>query len=103
MSKVSVDDDRNLDSLPNNDLVKIRIHVYILISGECNPSWERNASKRNFTYFPFLFKFYTRMKTATKGAVGLPLAVQVVGRRFDEETVLRVMKEVEGLVKYERK
>ena len=43
------------------------------------------------------------MKQSTKGAIGLPLAVQVVGRRFDEETVLRVMKEVEGLVKYERK
>ena len=42
------------------------------------------------------------MKTATKGAIGLPLAVQVVGRRFDEETVLRVMKEVEGLVKYDK-
>ena len=43
------------------------------------------------------------MKQSTKGAIGLPLAVQVVGRRFDEETVLRAMKEVEGLVKYERK
>ena len=29
VSKVSVDDDRNLDSLPNNDLVKIRIGVKV--------------------------------------------------------------------------
>ena len=43
------------------------------------------------------------MKQATKGAIGLPLAVQVVGRRFEEETVLRVMKDVEALAGYESK
>ena len=48
-------------------------------------------------------QFYTRMKQATKGAIGLPLAVQVVGRRFEEETVLRVMKDVEALAGYESK
>ena len=48
-------------------------------------------------------QFYTRMKQATKGAIGLPLAVQVVGRRFEEETVLRVMKDVEALAGYEPK
>ncbi len=35
------------------------------------------------------------MKKATKGAIGMPLAVQVVGRRNDEETVLRLLKEIE--------
>lgn len=35
------------------------------------------------------------VKAAIKGAIGLPLAVQVVGRRFDDEGVLRVMKELD--------
>jgi Asp-tRNA(Asn)/Glu-tRNA(Gln) amidotransferase A subunit family amidase len=39
------------------------------------------------------------MKQSTKGALGMPLAVQVVGRRYDEELVLRVMKELETLNK----
>ena len=34
-------------------------------------------------------------KERTKGALGLPLAVQVVARRFDDEMVLRVLKELE--------
>ena len=36
---------------------------------------------------------------ATKGAEGLPIGVQVVGRRFQEELVLHVMKEIETLAK----
>ena len=43
------------------------------------------------------------MKQSTLGAVGMPLAVQVVARRFQEETILKIMKEVEGLAKYKRK
>jgi Asp-tRNA(Asn)/Glu-tRNA(Gln) amidotransferase A subunit family amidase len=30
-----------------------------------------------------------------RGAVGLPVAVQLVGRPFEEEVVLRVMREIE--------
>ena len=40
------------------------------------------------------------LKTALgMDTVGLPVAVQVVARRFNEETVLRVMKEIEEMYK----
>ena len=43
--------------------------------------------------------FYKWVADATKGAEGLPIGVQVVGRRFQEELVLHVMKEIETLAK----
>ena len=49
-----------------------------------------------------LFQFVKGMKESTKGAIGMPLAVQVVSRRFQEETILKIMKEIEGLAKYKR-
>lgn len=48
------------------------------------------------------FQFVKGMKESTKGAIGMPLAVQVVSRRFQEETILKIMKEIEGLAKYKR-
>ena len=42
------------------------------------------------------------MKPAAVGAVGLPLSVQVVGRRFDEEAVLRVMKELKEMAPFQK-
>ena len=47
-------------------------------------------------------QFVKGMKESTKGAVGMPLAVQVVARRFQEETILKIMREIEGLAKYKR-
>ena len=40
---------------------------------------------------------YRQIKTACSGAVGLPVAVQIVGKRFGEEAVLRVMRQLEQL------
>ena len=37
---------------------------------------------------------------ATRGGEGLPTAVQVVGRRFQDETVLYCMKQIEKMAKY---
>ncbi len=34
------------------------------------------------------------MKAAASDAVGLPIGVQVIGRRFQEELVLKVMEAV---------
>lgn len=38
------------------------------------------------------------VRQATRGAVGMPIGVQVVGRHFQEEKVLAVMKQIELLV-----
>ena len=35
------------------------------------------------------------IKGGCKDSIGVPLAVQVVGRRYDEEMVLRVMTELD--------
>ena len=40
------------------------------------------------------------IKESTKGGLGLPLSVQVVGLPWNEELVLRVMKELENAAKY---
>ena len=40
---------------------------------------------------------YRQIKRACSGAVGLPVAVQIVGKRFGEEAVLRVMRQLEQL------
>ena len=37
-------------------------------------------------------------RDATRGAVGCPVGVQVVGRHYQEEVVLHVMEVIEGLV-----
>ena len=39
---------------------------------------------------------YNVVREGTKGAVGLPLNVQVVGKPWHEEMVLAVMKELDG-------
>ena len=38
-------------------------------------------------------------REAARGGAGLPLGVQVIGRHFQEEMVLHVMKTIENLVK----
>ena len=38
---------------------------------------------------------YNLIKSGAKGAVGLPLNVQVIGKAWQEEMVLGVMKELE--------
>ena len=45
---------------------------------------------------------YRHIKNACKGSVGLPLAVQIVGRRYNEELILRLMKELEPIVNFGR-
>ena len=39
---------------------------------------------------------------ATRGAEGLPIGVQVVGRHWQEEMVLQVMAEIENIVKHNK-
>ena len=39
---------------------------------------------------------YNIIKNGTKGAIGLPLNVQVIGKPWHEELVLSVMKELEN-------
>ena len=39
---------------------------------------------------------YNIIKNGTKGAIGLPLNVQVIGKPWHEELVLSVMKEFEN-------
>ena len=43
---------------------------------------------------------YKIIRNGTKGAVGLPLNVQVVGKAWQEEMVLHVMSELERAAKY---
>ena len=43
---------------------------------------------------------YKIIRNGTKGAVGLPLNVQVVGKPWHEEMVLHVMSELETAAKY---
>lgn len=59
ITKVSEQDDKDLESLPSNDL------------------------------------FYKFMKQRCKKSVGLPLGIQIVGRRFQEELILALMTELE--------
>ena len=40
-------------------------------------------------------QYYKLVKSKTKGAVGMPLAVQVVAPGYGEETILRIMREIE--------
>ncbi len=42
---------------------------------------------------------YGWVKDGTRGAVGMPLNVQVIGRPWNEEMVARVMKEIHESVK----
>ena len=44
---------------------------------------------------------YGWLKEGTRGAEGMPLNVQVVGRPWTEELVLRVMRELEDEMKRE--
>lgn len=41
-------------------------------------------------------------REASRGALGCPLGVQVVGRHYQEEMVLHVMETIEKLVKYHK-
>ena len=52
-------------------------------------------------YFTF-YRFIAISRMPCKGSVGLPLAVQIVGRRYNEELVLRLMKELERIVNFDR-
>ena len=45
----------------------------------------------------------TMKKVATQGAAGLPLNVQVIGRPWQEEVILRVMREIETAVQFRSK
>ena len=63
-------------------------------------------------FFSWLYKYewhlfhiiqvYRHIKNACKESVGLPLAVQIVGRRYNEELILRLMKELEPIVNFDR-
>merc|ERR1712179_613546 len=43
---------------------------------------------------------YKYIKEGSKNSVGMPLAVQVVGRRYNEELILRLMKELETVTEF---
>ena len=43
---------------------------------------------------------YRLIRSGTKGATGLPLNVQVIGKPWHEEMVLFIMKELEELANY---
>ena len=49
-----------------------------------------------------LFQVYKHIREACKNSVGMPLAVQVVGRRYNEELILKLMKEIESISKFEK-
>lgn len=40
---------------------------------------------------------YNVVREGTKGAIGLPLNVQVIGKPWQEEMVLAVMKELDSM------
>ena len=42
----------------------------------------------------FVFQYGQMLLEGCKESVGLPLAVQVIGKRFQEEVVLRVMQDI---------
>ena len=52
-------------------------------------------------YYPktgdYLFKI---IQNSCKNAAGMPLNLQIIGRPFEEELVLHVMKEVEKISRY---
>ena len=43
---------------------------------------------------------FSRIQNACKGATGMPLNLQVIGKPFQEELVLHVMKEVDKISRY---
>ncbi len=53
-------------------------------------------------YHVLSFKIYKYIKEGSKNSVGMPLAVQVVGRRYNEELILRLMKELESVTEFEK-
>ena len=59
-------------------------------------AWALQANMFNVTGHPAL------SVPVGLGADGMPLAVQIVGRAFDEETVLRVGRAIEQLTGWER-
>ena len=50
----------------------------------------------------FIFQAYRQIKRCCKDSVGMPLAVQIVGRRYNEELILRLMKELESVREFQR-
>ena len=50
--------------------------------------------------YPTTDILYDLIRSGTKGAIGLPLNVQVIGKPWHEEMVLHVMKELEELANY---
>lgn len=54
---------------------------------------------RNLENYPLHDPWDKIVKEATKGAVGLPVAVQCVAPPFREEICLRVMREIEAAVR----
>ena len=45
---------------------------------------------------------FTRIQRACKGAAGMPLNLQVIGRPFHEELVLHAMKELDNVTRYKK-
>lgn len=43
------------------------------------------------------------VRNSTKGAEGLPLNVQVVGRPWQEELILQVMRQIEEVAHFQKK
>ena len=54
------------------------------------------------TFIIFL-QVYRHIRNGCKDSIGLPLAVQIVGRRYNEELVLRLMKELESVAEFKPK
>jgi len=64
-TKVTEQDDLNMDSMPNNDLV------------------------------------YKTIKKNCKGAIGMPLGIQIVGRRYQEELILALMMQLDQVSEFQ--
>ena len=52
------------------------------------------------TNYPTSDILHRLIHSGTQGAIGLPLNVQVIGKPWHEEMVLRVMKELEEAANY---
>ncbi|KAK0400098.1 hypothetical protein QR680_003355 [Steinernema hermaphroditum] len=53
----------------------------------------------NLAEYPSSDPWYTKVKEATKGSIGLPVGVQVVCQPYQEERCLRILGEIEDAVK----
>ena len=47
------------------------------------------------------FKVYKIIKKNCKGAIGMPLGIQIVGRRYQEELILALMMQLDQVSEFQ--